>query len=271
MLLGESRRRYPTQTAVGPHLVEVAAPFSNGHSGLVQRLEPLLVEALVAELAVEALDEPILRRLARCDQDVAHAATRGPGHECLTGEFRSVVGSDGCGVAAESRGLVEQARHVGARNAVVDRNVHTFMAEVVGHGQALQPSAVGQTVADKIHAPHLVDRFGQLQRHALGRRAPDLLALAHSQVGLAVQPIHPLMVDARKCGAQQVVDAPIPEPPPDMRDLNDLAVQCRVERILLGRMAIAISAEPHEAARSALGQMMLADHLANGLAFDPWG
>lgn len=39
--------------------------------------------------------------------------------------------------------------------AVVDRDVHAFVADVVGHGQALQASAVGHAVADEIHAPTL--------------------------------------------------------------------------------------------------------------------
>ena len=41
------------------------------------------------------------------------------------------------------------------------------MAEVIGHGQVLQAPAAREAVAHKIHAPDLVDRARQLQRHTL--------------------------------------------------------------------------------------------------------
>jgi hypothetical protein len=41
------------------------------------------------------------------------------------------------------------------------------VAEVIGHGQTLDAPAVGQAVADEVHAPDLIDRLGDLQRHAL--------------------------------------------------------------------------------------------------------
>lgn len=46
--------RDPATTAVWAHLVVVATPFSDLLTGLRERGEPVLVEAFVAELAVEA-------------------------------------------------------------------------------------------------------------------------------------------------------------------------------------------------------------------------
>jgi len=83
---------------------------------------------------------------------------------------------------------------------VVDGDIHALVAEVVGHRQALQASPVGKAVADEIHAPNLVDRASQLQRHPLVDGPLALLALAHSQVGLSVKTVHPLVVDARVSG-----------------------------------------------------------------------
>jgi len=87
------------------------------------------------------------------------------------------------------------------------------MTEVIGHRQALDAPTGTQAIADEIHTPHLIDRAGQLQRHALGRRTLDLLALAHGQVGRAVQPVDLLVVHAGVLRAQQVVDASIAEAP----------------------------------------------------------
>ncbi len=50
---------------------------------MAQAGEPVLVEALVAKLAVEALDEAVLDRLARPDEDQRHAAVVGPLVEAL--------------------------------------------------------------------------------------------------------------------------------------------------------------------------------------------
>ncbi len=46
MLLGELRRGYPSQAAVGPDLIVVLAPSDGGTSRLVKRFEPMLVEVL---------------------------------------------------------------------------------------------------------------------------------------------------------------------------------------------------------------------------------
>jgi hypothetical protein len=55
-------------------LVVVLAPGGDGLPGLHQCLEPLLVEALVPELSIEALDVAVLHGSPRLDQDVADAA-----------------------------------------------------------------------------------------------------------------------------------------------------------------------------------------------------
>lgn len=60
---------------------------------LVQHLEPLLIQALVPELAVEALDVAVLHGAARLDEDVQDAMRAGPGHEGPAGGLRAVVGA----------------------------------------------------------------------------------------------------------------------------------------------------------------------------------
>ena len=57
--------RQVAQCAVRAHLVIVPAPFLDDPSGLSQAAKPVFVQTFVPELAVEALDEGILRRLAR--------------------------------------------------------------------------------------------------------------------------------------------------------------------------------------------------------------
>ena len=62
-----------------PHLVVVGSPGRDLDACLLQVLEPVLVQALVAKLAVEALHVGVLRGLARLVEDVAHALGLCPG------------------------------------------------------------------------------------------------------------------------------------------------------------------------------------------------
>src|SRR3954471_1645206 len=136
MLLGEAGWRDASKAAVRSDLVEVLSPRGFGSPSLGQRLEPVLVQALVAELAVEALDVAVLHRPAGLDQDVPNAVPLRPRHEGAAGELRTVVGAHGRRVAAEPRRLIEQPRDVLARDSEVDRDLHAFVAEVVRNREA---------------------------------------------------------------------------------------------------------------------------------------
>ena len=61
------------------------------HLRLGTRTKPFEVQALVAELAVEALRDAILPRLARVDQCRADALSDDPGQQRLGHELRPVV------------------------------------------------------------------------------------------------------------------------------------------------------------------------------------
>ena len=79
--------------AVGSDLVVMPAPVGDYFPCLRQRCEPVFVEALVAELAVEAFDVSVLGRCARLDQDVFEAVPLRPGNEGAAGELRAIVGA----------------------------------------------------------------------------------------------------------------------------------------------------------------------------------
>src|ERR1700712_1507211 len=147
MQLSELRWWHSLATAVRPDLFVVLAPERDGRSGLLQRLEPLFVQALVPELAVEALDVAVLHGPSRLDQDVADCVGVGPAHEGTARELRAVVGAHGQRVAPEDGRLVKQPRDVLARDAPVHRDTHALVAEVVGDGQALDAPPGAPAVA----------------------------------------------------------------------------------------------------------------------------
>ena len=242
MLLRELSRGNPTQAAVGPDFVIVLPPIGNALPGLRQAQEPLLVQAFISELAVKALDVAVLHRPARLGQDVPHAMCCGPSHEGPTCELWTVVCSHGQWVASEGGRLVEQACHVLPRDPVVHGNVHALVAEVIGHSQALDAPAIGQAVRDEIHAPNIVDLLRQLQGHTFTRWALYLLAPAHGQIGIFVQAVDPLVVDAWKLRAQQIMDTAVAKSAAYVGNVHDAFAQGLRQRITLRRVAKAVSA-----------------------------
>jgi len=52
---------------------------------------------------------------------------------------------------------------------------------------------------------------------------------------------------------------------------DDSAAQLGVQGAGHRRVPVGIAGQPHKTARAPLGQMMLADHPADGLALDLWG
>jgi hypothetical protein len=98
------------------------------------------------------------------------------------------------------------------------------VGEIIGHSEVLQAPPTGKAIADEIHTPHLIDRASQLQWHPLVNGALAFLALAHSQVGLSINTVHPLVIDTRKLWAQKVVNTPVSKAATHMGDLHDLLV-----------------------------------------------
>ena len=88
VLLGESCRRDAPDAAVRPDLVVVTPPVGDGVAGLLQGREPELVETLVAELAVEALDVAVLHGFARLDEQMPDMVLLRPGDEGPAGELQ---------------------------------------------------------------------------------------------------------------------------------------------------------------------------------------
>jgi hypothetical protein len=88
------------------------------HSCLGRAHETMLVQTLVAELAVEALDVGVLHGLAGTDEAQANAAAIGPLVEHAASELGSVVDVDGDGCTAARDHMVELARSAQARDRV---------------------------------------------------------------------------------------------------------------------------------------------------------
>jgi hypothetical protein len=76
---------------VGPDCIVVYAPALDDLARVRQAEEPVFVQALVAEAAVEALDVGILVRLARVNEVQSDALRVRPGIEGSPDELRPIV------------------------------------------------------------------------------------------------------------------------------------------------------------------------------------
>lgn len=76
-------------------LVVMSSPGVDLGAGVLQRFEPMLIQAALAVPTVEALDERVLHWLAGLDEVQFHSVVRGPEEHCLAGQFRAVVANDG--------------------------------------------------------------------------------------------------------------------------------------------------------------------------------
>ena len=87
------------------YLVEVSPPFFDQNLRLGARTKPFEAQTLVAELAVEALRDAILPRLAGFDQCRADALRDDPRQQCLRHELGPVVAMQKPRGAARALGL----------------------------------------------------------------------------------------------------------------------------------------------------------------------
>lgn len=88
----------------------MSPPLIDGRSGILEIGEPVQVEAVFSELAIEALDEGVLRRLSGLDEVQLHARLAGPEEHGLARQLGAVVADDGSRQAlAESAEFTRQA------------------------------------------------------------------------------------------------------------------------------------------------------------------
>jgi len=139
------------------------------------------------------------------------------------------------------------------------------VAEVIGHRQIFEPAPIAQAVGYEDHAPHLIDRLGQLQRYPLIDGALGLLALTNYQIGFPVQAVHPFVIHTRKVPAQQVEHSAVAKPAPLMGNIHNAASQSLSLLTGHGWVAGTVSAQPHKSAGEAFGELKLFNHLADRL------
>lgn len=93
-MLGESLWRHAIEAGVGPNGVVVGTPVFDDRPRVGEVAEQMLVEAFVTEPAIEALNEPVLLLLARCDIAPQHRPLFLPGQDRVRSHLGAIVADD---------------------------------------------------------------------------------------------------------------------------------------------------------------------------------
>lgn len=121
------------------HGVVVNAPGFDQRAGLGDAGKPMLVEALVPKLAVEALDEGVVGGLPRPDEAQLDATGVGPRVECAAAEFGPIVHHENLRQADGLGEPIEHADDAQTGQRPIDFDRDTFLREVVDDVQRAKP------------------------------------------------------------------------------------------------------------------------------------
>src|SRR6185437_7011972 len=208
--------------AVRAHLIVVSTPSLAFSPRLVEAQEPVGVQALGAELAVQALDESVVGRLAwpaEVQCDVVH---EGPQVELLADELGPVVETDGLGIAKLARDALECFDDIAATEVLPHIDRRREPGEGIDDGQDTESGSVEQLVVDKVHGPDLVGCRGRRAILAQLRLDPSLgRFVAQLQALLAIETADALGVDRPAFPPKQHMNSPITIANPGLGDLPD--------------------------------------------------
>lgn len=186
-------------------LVIALSPLLDLVACVLQAREPLLVEALVSERAVEAFDEAVLDRLPRLDEVELDVSLFGPGRQRDAQELRSVVRHQSARKPKGFRELIEHSHHPIGRDGRRDLDPRHLSRAEIHDRERPQPAPIDEPVVDEVHRPGVVslDRDGSRgARKALQPLAPSATYL---ELKGAIHAIDPLAVRRRAFAPQQAM------------------------------------------------------------------
>ncbi len=196
--------------AVGSVLVVVPAPILQLFAGVGKAHEPVRVQTFRPELAVERLDEPVVRGFPGPREVEGDVVGIGPEIEVAGDELAAVVDSDGSGIADPFTDPFERLHDVFAAvgEPGIGRRAEPRMG--IHNGQDTQLLAQGELVAHEVHRPDIVRPDGLLAvLPKLGLHPALRMLVPKLQAQLIVNPAGLLHVDHPSLASQQHVDAPV--------------------------------------------------------------
>jgi len=207
---GEGVGRDTTDGAMGSQGIVFMAPVIDEQAGFFEGAEPVLVEAVIAEGAVEGLDEGVLDGLAGLDVVEVNLAPLGPEVKRLARELRPVITGDGTGRSHRVTEGIEHIGHRGSPDGGIDMERQTLAGAVIHQSQATEAPPSGKLVMDEVHGPALIGphRSGQGNPNH-GRQLPALPS-AQGEPFFTVNPGRSLTVDDHPFGFEDVMKDGLP-------------------------------------------------------------
>lgn len=174
--------------------------------GLGDGAEPVLVEAVITEGAVEAFHEGVLHGLAGLDVVKVNLVVHRPEMKGLSGELGSIVHGDGGRQATGEGKFLKDLDDSGPADGGVNMDSQALAGKVVDDVQAAEATSGGELIVNEVHAPTLVGTLGGRQGHS--GHGWKLLAMLATQGEplLAVDTLRALVVDDKPLGFEDVVE-----------------------------------------------------------------
>jgi hypothetical protein len=148
-------------------VIVVRAPVFDEESGFGEGAKPMLVEAVIAEGTIEALDEGVLHRFPRLDMMESNAGALRPEVEGFASELGAIVHGDDFGKPTRERQALENGNDRGPVDGSVDMDGQALASKVIDERKA---TTGGQLVVDKVHRPAFIGSSGHGEWHAGHRR-----------------------------------------------------------------------------------------------------
>src|SRR5579871_6079723 len=197
---------------------------------MTERDEQGLVQELIAQSSVEALDESVLCRLAGRNVVPFDPALLRPAQHRQTGQLGAVVGDDHGRTATHGDDRLELAHDPQSRQRRVGDQRQAFAREVVDDGEDAEPSPVRERIRQKVHAPALVGTLRDCHWRPRSNRALAAAAAANLQPLLTIEPAELLVVHGNALTREQDVKPPVAKAPANRRQLAQPRPNSRVIR-----------------------------------------
>ena len=139
-----------------PDVVVVIAPEGQFAACISQAVEDLLVQAFVAQAAVEGHDKAVLLRRARIDVMPLDAVPVTPLQDRLAGELGAIVRDDPARFAIDPDQRIQFPCHPGPRDAGVGNQGQVLATAIIVDRQNAELPAGSECVGQELEGPTLV-------------------------------------------------------------------------------------------------------------------
>ena len=163
---GKRCGRQITQTGVRPFGIIFVPPGCEFPPPIKEISEPTRVQALIAQLACEALDMPILHRSTRLDMYEADLTFHAPGEEVPGSQLRTVIAPDALWLSTPGDDPFKDPRDSPACEARIDFQCEALTRERIDDAQHADSAAGRNCVGGKVQRPLFIRRSNGIGRNA---------------------------------------------------------------------------------------------------------